>query len=280
MEQMNLAPRTSSAHEALATVAEDVQAISNEHDVAYFQHRPRYQRNLERIDELCPANGRVLDIGSHYLHTAAALKVMGFQVVGMDVSAFASAQVVRDRAARFQLQNVPVDDFAAGEFLPGHDDSFDVVVFSEILEHITFNPLRFWKRVYEVLRPGGTIYVTTPNSMTPWKIMSTIKRAILLDGIGITIPMIFRTVTYGHHWKEYSASEVRRYFQMLSPDFEVSIRTYSYRPLPPVDLSIKAAVRSLCVRLSQAIPAFRDELDVVVRLRERTRWSLESPPFI
>jgi SAM-dependent methyltransferase len=268
------------AIDALTAVGEDVTARANSHDLAYFQHRPRYQRNLERIDELCPVNGRVLDIGSHYLHTACALTAMGFQVVGMDVSAFAEAEIVRDRARRFHVENIAVDDLAAGDFLPGQNDSFDLVVFSEILEHITFNPVRFWKRVYEVLRPGGAIYLTTPNALTPWKIMSTIKRAILLEGIGITIPMIFRTVTYGHHWKEYSSSEVRRYFQMLSPDFEVSVRTYSYRPPPPSGFSAKAATRSLCVRLSQAIPAFRDELDVVVRLRDRTTWSLESPQFI
>src|SRR5690606_41501617 len=32
------------------------------------------------------------------------------------------------------------------------DDSFDVILFTEIIEHITFNPVEFWRQVYRVDR--------------------------------------------------------------------------------------------------------------------------------
>jgi hypothetical protein len=43
------------------------------------------------------------------------------------------------------------------------------------------------------------------------------------------------TGTYGHHWKEYSAAEMRTYFSLLSDDFQV-VRTGSL-DLEPVPLS-------------------------------------------
>lgn len=38
-------------------------------------------------------------------------------------------------------------------------------------------------------------------------------------GIGTTVEDILSFGTYGHHWKEFSPAELKRYFEMLSPDF-------------------------------------------------------------
>jgi 2-polyprenyl-6-hydroxyphenyl methylase/3-demethylubiquinone-9 3-methyltransferase len=82
-------------------------------------------------------------------------------------------------------------------------EDFDVVVFTEILEHITFTPVLFWRRIYKLLKVGGSIYLTTPNALTPWKMLHVVKRLVTQNGVGITTPEIFHTVTFGHHWKEF-----------------------------------------------------------------------------
>ncbi|MDZ4688740.1 MAG: methyltransferase domain-containing protein [Planctomycetaceae bacterium] len=265
---------------AIDAVAADVRATSNKLDTAYFLHRPRYERNISRIQELCPLRGRILDVGSHYLHTSCALALMGYSVTGIDVSAFSQSEVVRRRAKTFGVENITIDNLALGDFLADRTDAYDLVLFSEILEHITFNPVLFWNRIYHLLRPGGCIFITTPNALTPWKIMSTLKRVLFLQGVGVTVPGIFNTVTYGHHWKEYSINEVRQYFPLLTKDFEVDVSTYHYRSDVTGPASLKTMTRRVAGSIGKMLPWFRDELDIVVRLKARTGWLQESPRFI
>ncbi len=44
-----------------------------------------------------------------------------------------------------KIQNVSSDSQQTGEFLEGHDNSFDLIVRTEMLEHIAFNPVAFWR---------------------------------------------------------------------------------------------------------------------------------------
>ena len=263
---------------ALQRVMEVMAADGNALDLAYGQvHRPRFRRNLARVAALCPRGSRILDIGSHYLHQAMALRFLGYEVVGTDVAAFADHPLIRRRVATLGIDNRVVEHLERGDFLSGEENAFDLVLFSEIFEHITFNPVRFWRRVAELLKVGGAIYITTPNSMTPTKVRRGLKQLILLRGAGLDIPSIFGHVTYGHHWKEYSAQEMREYFARLSPDFQVEVNYYAYRPVEPRRCSVKA----LAGRLVQAaVPAMRDELDVVVRVTGRQGWLAEAPEFL
>lgn len=47
--------------------------------------------------------------------------------------------------------------------LPGRDDTFDVVVAPEVIEHLE-NPRFMIREIFRILRPGGTAIVTTPNN--------------------------------------------------------------------------------------------------------------------
>jgi 2-polyprenyl-3-methyl-5-hydroxy-6-metoxy-1,4-benzoquinol methylase len=272
-----------SAGEAIDAIEAAVRGDATERDLAYFvEHRDRFELTAQRIAELVEPGGRVLDVGSHYLHLASTLRAMGFRVAAVDAPAFASLEQMRKRAARYEIDNQPVERLDAGEFMIGMTNAFDIVVFTEILEHITFNPVRFWQRIYEILNVGGAIYLTTPNALTPWKILHLLKRLSTFRGVGITAPEIFHTVTYGHHWKEYSASEICEYFSRLSPDFSVTIRRFNY----PASVesrsgsSFKTVMRRAVHRAASAVPALRDQIEAVIRLERRTEWLIEPPSFI
>lgn len=69
--------------------------------------------------------------------------------------------------ASFKSMNIPP--------LSGlHDNSYDVVVSFQVIEHIA-NDLLFLKEIHRVLKPGGVALVTTPNrkmslSRNPWHV--------------------------------------------------------------------------------------------------------------
>jgi 2-polyprenyl-3-methyl-5-hydroxy-6-metoxy-1,4-benzoquinol methylase len=243
-------------------------------DSAYFQfHEHRFRRNLETLLALAPPGARLLDIGSHYLHLSGALRLLGREVTALDVSEHQTLPFVLERAALLGVETAIVRDLGTGDFLAEQpDDSYDVVVFCEILEHLTFNPVAFWRRVHQLLRRGGAIYITTPNAHRLSNLLRTIGRALLLRGVGISVDAIFGNVTYGHHWKEYSGREIRDYFSLLSPDFSVDVRSYSYRRPAAQPSAWRRAAADVVRAVGNSIPAFRDDLEVVVRLREKSPW--------
>jgi 2-polyprenyl-6-hydroxyphenyl methylase/3-demethylubiquinone-9 3-methyltransferase len=201
-------------------------------------------------------------------------------VYAIDVPEFAEDMgLVTRRARQFDVNLFSARRLETDLFLPGLEGTFDLILFTEILEHITFNPVGFWKRVYDLLRVSGKIYLTTPNSLRTINLLSTIKRALLLQGVGIDVPSIFGNVTYGHHWKEYSAAELKRYFQLLSSDFQVHVGYYSYRSRSRVS-SLKDVVRCVARQVGRLLPTLGDELEVVISLDTKTSFVARAPEYV
>jgi SAM-dependent methyltransferase len=108
-----------------------------------------------RFRELVGGPGRrVLDVGCR----AGALTeayLPGNDVVGIDVDREALAE-----AAKLGLRTVWAD---AQRRLPFGDESFDVVVAGEVLEHLA-HPRTLVEEAFRVLRPGGTLVGSVPNA--------------------------------------------------------------------------------------------------------------------
>jgi 2-polyprenyl-3-methyl-5-hydroxy-6-metoxy-1,4-benzoquinol methylase len=273
MEMLN---RTDSDKVQCASVDDALRRLSsiveaqNGGDLAYFVgQQARYRHTMERIVELFPKRCRILDIGSHYLHQAGLLALLGYEVWGVDLPLFADAAFVKQRADMLGVRNCTTESLESGTFLEAHDGKFDLVVFTEIIEHITFNPVAYWARVYKLLDERGSIYLTTPNALRPSAFVSAAMRLFSFGGIGISVPSIFSNVTYGHHWKEYSASELRQYFKLLSPDFDVTIETYSLLP--------ESKVKRIILQALGTFPAFRSDIEAVVRIAGKTGF-VATPP--
>jgi SAM-dependent methyltransferase len=97
---------------------------------------------------------RVLDLGCRY-GALTRFYSSGNEVVGVDVNREALAE-----AAKLGIETVWAD---AEEPLPFPDESFDVVVAAELLEHLR-EPRRLMQEAARVLRRGGTIAGSVPNS--------------------------------------------------------------------------------------------------------------------
>jgi 2-polyprenyl-6-hydroxyphenyl methylase/3-demethylubiquinone-9 3-methyltransferase len=261
---------------------QEIATSSNENEMEYFQfHKNRYRRFDQFLDkfEVGIKNDspiRVLEIGSHYLHTSVLLASRGFQVDAMDVGEFWNLEFVKNRGATFHLNPVIENDLSQMSKFEKVEDEYDLVVFTEILEHITFNPIQFWKTIYTILKIGGVIYISTPNSLALPNYIRNLKNMLLFRSIGITVRDILSKVTYGHHWKEYTSTEIRYYFEMLSDDFDVEINPYRYK-----DYELKSPFLAFKIlsKIGNMTKIFSDDLEVIVSIRGKTGWKLDSPDY-
>ena len=210
-------------------VSQALRRVSNtvmecpDNDQSYFNNNvDRYFFTFNQFFKSTP-QGPILDIGCHYLHSAMILALLGFDVTGLDIAQFIRKGSVVKRAEMYHITLAETSGLGDSGCLGAFEsNSFNIVFFTEILEHLTFNPIDMWKEIYRVLRPGGTIYLTTPNYYFLPNQIRRLKQGFLRKGGGIPIADIFSNVTYGHHWKEYAVKEISEYFSMLSLDFHVN----------------------------------------------------------
>ena len=99
-------------------------------------------------------NARALDIGCGSATFLNLLKQHGWQVIGVDFN---------PKAAEVAKREFDIDVFVGEiEGAPFEPASFDHIHMSHIIEHLP-DPLATMRVVASLLRPGGTIYIETPN---------------------------------------------------------------------------------------------------------------------
>lgn len=119
----------------------------------YYESRPgmRLVRNILHAKEN-DLEMNVLDLGCGHGELISMLKKEGFKVCGVDQS------IERIRS----LQKAGINCFCANiedEFVC--EDKFDVIICQECLEHVV-NPIRVLKKIYELLKSDGTVFITVP----------------------------------------------------------------------------------------------------------------------
>ena len=100
------------------------------------------------------AGGRALDIGCGSGIYLSFLRRHGWEVAGVDLSP-AAAEAAR---TGFGIEVFP----GPVEEAPFAPESFDHIQMSHVIEHLP-DPAATMKHVARLLRPGGTLYVETPN---------------------------------------------------------------------------------------------------------------------
>jgi 2-polyprenyl-3-methyl-5-hydroxy-6-metoxy-1,4-benzoquinol methylase len=243
-----------------------------ETDRGYLRaHYPRFLDTYHRFREHKTESGlRVLDVGAHWLHQSLIWRRDGHNVIAADVPATLALPNVINLAARNDISLIAYDRLDTGNALDSVvSDSIDVVLFTEILEHITFNPVAFWAEIHRVMSPKGRIVVTTPNYYWARGRAWNIGRMLGRQGGGLTVGEILRTPTYGPHWKEYALREIVEYFTALSRDFTVARAEYVPDPRGlPVPKTILARTSNF---IESAHRVFSWGLHVEVELCEKTR---------
>ncbi len=108
----------------------------------------------ERGVRSLPPGERLLDVGCGNGEFVAEAAAAGWRASGIDLDATA---VAVGRAAGLDLAEQSVQERAARE-----PQAFDAVTLSHVIEHVP-DPVAFLRAVHQLLRPGGQVWIATPN---------------------------------------------------------------------------------------------------------------------
>lgn len=165
----------------------------------YYQiHQDRYRYILNQIRLLnLPPRAKILDIGCFPPHLFDSLTTLGYQVFGI-----ASAHEPINNK-QISILNIETDSF------PYPENQFDLVLLSEVIEHLPNYPLPLLQKIRKILKPHGFLIITTPNVCRLHNLL------FLLFGRNIyfSLEQMFQTSTsdatiYHRHNREYTLAEL------------------------------------------------------------------------
>ena len=179
-----------------------------------------FERFLLTWDLLRDTSGRALEIGANPYFTTVVLREftdLTFTLTnnfgettessGRQHVTYKARDEVRDVDMDFHHVNVETSP------LPFADNEFDVVIFCEVIEHLLIDPLQALSEIRRVLRPGGTLVLTTPNVARLENVARLVAGVNLYDPYSGYGP-------YGRHNREFTRHELVKLLEFagFTPD--------------------------------------------------------------
>jgi len=194
---------------------------------------------LEKTLAITPPGGemdRILEMGAYMQITPALKTRLGYgEVRGCYYGQLGTVDHKSLRSSEGETFACDVDLFdAEKDRFPYEDGSFSAVLCCELVEHLRWDPMHMMSEINRILKPGGTLVLTTPNIVS----LRAIEAILGRDHPGF-FPAYLRPSEDGEeaearHNREYSPREVSRLLE--DSGFDVTLlETGLFREEPKVE---------------------------------------------
>ena len=200
-------------------------------------------------------NPKVLDVGCYPPFIFDFCQQQGWETHGV---ASQHEQVVDDTV---QQLNIESDRF------PWPDAYFDLIVFTEVIEHLPHSPVTPLREMARVLKPGGRVIITTPNAV---KLHHRLK---LLFGYSVSFPIDQLVSVSPHdgslyhlHHREYTLAELQTVVTLAGLRVVTASHVCLYPPTRTKvahESNVTKSIKWLGYFAQQLVPSFRDSLVVI-----------------
>lgn len=212
--------------------------------------RRRYDREYRNLPA-CPEQGTLLDIGCGNGTFLELARGCGWRVVGLEPDALAVQQA---KARGLDVLHGSLDQ------LDGQHEVFDQITLSHVIEHL-HDPAKVLMRCLELLKPGGRLWIETPNGLSighqtfgaAWRGLETPRHLILFTWGNLTQAL-----------QDLGFTRVRRVprHSALRPLFKESLALAEGRPMASRRrLTLQEHLRLLWLEAREALN--RDNAEVI-----------------
>lgn len=172
-----------------------------------INHRHRLADDLNIIQQYVQPDAKIVEFGSIPPILTLALMETGYDVTGLDLAPERFSEVIDEN--KLNIQKVNFESHP----VPFPDETFDVILFNEVFEHLRIDLISTFKEVRRILKPGGIMLLSTPNVRSCrglWKLL--VHHASCHIGSDI-YDEYDKLTRFGHmgHVREYTAREVSRF---------------------------------------------------------------------
>lgn len=184
--------------------------------VAWFRryhrtHAKRLASDLEIIERYGGAQAVVLEYGAVPLLMTAALSELGYRVQGLDVAPERFSTAIAE--LELDVRRCDVES----EAVPFDSETFDLVVFSELFEHLRIDPIFTLGEVHRILKRDGLLLLSTPNLRSFRGLRNLLVHHLGHASSGGVYEQYDKLRTLGHmgHVREYTVREVAEFLDRI-----------------------------------------------------------------
>jgi len=217
---------SSPSRDALQLVNECAQKISPDEPslASWYEnyskwHTRRIAFDVDIVVRYVKHGTRILEFGSIPPMLTSSLSEKGFDITGVDICPGRFGSCIDALGLLIIQCNVE------NERTPFPDASFDAVIFNELFEHLRINIIFTLSEVLRVLKPGGTLFLSTPNLRSYVGLSNFLRRGIAYSCADSLFEEYTKISELGHmgHVREYSKQEVVLFLQKIGFDVQSTI---------------------------------------------------------
>jgi len=190
----------------------------------YFEgmniNKKTFFERVKRINKKVEEKGRMLDVGSALGDSLIEAKKLGWKnVYGVELSEFAAKE------SQNRGLNIKTGTLREAKYPSNY---FDVVTLQDVIEHVK-DPTLEMKEIYRILKPGGYVFLVTPDIGGLWfKLLGSLWYHFK-PGEHI---MYFSQSTLGRIMKDsyFKNVETRRTYHVMSTEYIFNRLRY-YAPI-------------------------------------------------
>jgi SAM-dependent methyltransferase len=167
-----------------------------------------YRRFLHTAGLVPDGTGKLLEIGANPYYTTLLLKLFTRYELSL-TNYFVDSDPGRTQPGTYDDAGVPhqvgftyVPVNVERDRFPFADATFEVALFCEVIEHMQMDPLHALAELNRVLKPGGTLVLTTPNAARLENVSAMLAGTNVYDQYSKYGP-------YGRHNREYVRDEMK-----------------------------------------------------------------------
>jgi len=224
-------------------------------------HAQRYAITLNAIRQIpFPKDAKVLELAAAPYGMTSFLQTQLFP--NLTLATFADPQ--NEREVEFDVADTK---FTLKEYgfnveqngWPFPDDTFDLVIGCELVEHLAMDPMALFAEANRILKPGGRLFISTPNAAS---LQNFIKLAAFQPAS--LAPHFRRPPTmarlYERHNREYSPFTLAELYKAAGFEIEVMASDSSY---PVVNMTLSQDEVEAMLRIIKYPELRRDTLNMV-----------------